>query len=104
MSGAWRRGGKTPYAVAARAAVVPCSVGLHLHTRAPHRMQTIIPESRAQMDADTQLRQQLVKFVDWPEAHPDFAAAAEDFPTDLRGRVPAGMPHSAWQLLEHIRI
>src|SRR6202012_5861430 len=32
------------------------------------------------------------------------AATVNEFPGELRGRVPAGLPHSAWQLLEHIRI
>ena len=56
------------------------------------------------MDQDKQLRQQLVKVMDWNEAHADFSAAVSDLPADLRGRVPDGLPYSAWQLLEHIRI
>lgn len=56
------------------------------------------------MERDKQLRQQLAKALDWHEAHADLAAAVDDFPIGLRGRVPEGMPHSAWQLLEHIRI
>ena len=56
------------------------------------------------MDSDKPLRQQIAKFIDWHEAHADLAAAVGDFPAELRGRVPAGMPHSAWQLLEHIHI
>jgi hypothetical protein len=56
------------------------------------------------MDQEKKLRQQLAKMIDWGEAHADLAAAVGDFPAELRGRVPEGMPHSAWQLLEHIRI
>ena len=56
------------------------------------------------MDHDRQLRQQAAKFLDWHEAHADFAAAISDFPAELRGQVPDGLPHSGWQLLEHIRI
>ena len=56
------------------------------------------------MDNDKRLRQQLAKFLDWPEAHSDLAASVKDLPGDLRGRVPEGLPYSAWQLLEHIRI
>jgi hypothetical protein len=56
------------------------------------------------MTHDKLLRQQLAKFIDWGDAHTDFASAVKDFPVDLRGRVPQGLPHSAWQLLEHIRI
>lgn len=56
------------------------------------------------MDNDKQLRQQLAKALDWREAHADLAAAVSGFPTELRGRVPQGLTHSGWQLLEHIRI
>ena len=56
------------------------------------------------MDADKRLRQQLAKFIDWHEAHADLAAVVHDFPEELRGQVPKGLPYSAWQLLEHIRL
>jgi hypothetical protein len=56
------------------------------------------------MDHEKQLRQQLAKVLDWNEAHINFKAAVSDFPEELRAKVPTGMPHSAWQLLEHIRI
>ncbi len=56
------------------------------------------------MSHDEVLRQQLAKAIDWNEAHADFHAAVDDFPPDLRGRVPEGFPYSAWQLLEHIRL
>jgi len=38
------------------------------------------------------------------QSHVDFDSAVEDFPAELRGLKPAGAPHSAWQLLEHMRI
>jgi hypothetical protein len=56
------------------------------------------------MAHDEALRQQLVKVLDWGEAHADFHAAVDGFPAKLRGRVPDGFPYSAWQLLEHIRL
>lgn len=56
------------------------------------------------MENDKQLRQQIAKALDWHEAHADLAATVADFPAELRGKVPPGLPHSAWQLLEHIRI
>ena len=56
------------------------------------------------MDHDKQLRQQLSKVLDWHEAHADFSASVADFPAELHGRVPEGLPYSAWQLLEHIRL
>jgi hypothetical protein len=37
-------------------------------------------------------------------AHLDFATAVANFPPSLRGSKPAGAPHSAWELLEHMRL
>ena len=50
------------------------------------------------------LRPHLVKLLDWPDAHVDFDAAVKGIPPRLRGAVPSGWEHSAWQLVEHIRI
>jgi hypothetical protein len=51
-----------------------------------------------------QLRSQLVDAIRGHEAHLDFEAATDGFPAKLRGVKPPGAPHTAWQLLEHIRI
>lgn len=56
------------------------------------------------MEHDKELRELLAKLIDWDQAHASFAAAVTGFPAEMRGRVPEGLPHSAWQLLEHIRI
>jgi hypothetical protein len=37
-------------------------------------------------------------------AHQDFMLTVQGWPPELRGRRPAGAPHSAWQLVEHLRI
>jgi len=37
-------------------------------------------------------------------AHLTFEAAVADFPVPLRGAKPPGAPHSAWELLEHMRL
>jgi hypothetical protein len=37
-------------------------------------------------------------------AHVPFDSAVAGFPAALRGRKPNGAPHTAWQLLEHMRI
>ena len=50
------------------------------------------------------LRDQLVKLLDGRGAHADFNQAVADFPPELRGVRPQGAPHSAWELLEHLRI
>jgi hypothetical protein len=49
------------------------------------------------------LRKQLVQLLDSQEAHAGFAEAVSDISAQARGRVPPGLPYSAWQLLEHIR-
>ena len=50
------------------------------------------------------LREQLARLLDWDSAHARFDDAVNDFPVELRGTRPAGAPHSAWELLEHLRI
>ncbi len=37
-------------------------------------------------------------------AHQSFDAAIKNFPAALRGKRPARSPHSAWELLEHLRL
>jgi hypothetical protein len=56
------------------------------------------------MNTDKALREQLVKLLGSSEAHVDFETAIADLPADLRGAKPAGIPHSPWRLLEHMRI
>jgi uncharacterized damage-inducible protein DinB len=55
------------------------------------------------MADDPALRRQLADALGWQEAHASFDAAVANFPPALRGNVPAGLPYSAWQILEHIR-
>ncbi|HEX6642214.1 MAG TPA: DinB family protein [Thermoanaerobaculia bacterium] len=50
------------------------------------------------------LRDQLVQVFDWDHAHIKFDDAVKDFAPALRGKRPDGGPHSAWELLEHLRI
>ncbi len=51
-----------------------------------------------------ELRQQLKALLDGGQAHATFDQAVKDMPAKLQGEVPAGLPYSAWQLLEHIRL
>lgn len=51
-----------------------------------------------------ELIKQLVALLNGGQAHAGFEAAVKDMPVELRGRVPAGLPYSAWQLVEHLRI
>jgi hypothetical protein len=50
------------------------------------------------------LRKHLADLLRMKGAHADFEAAVSDFPVALRGVRPHGAPHSAWELLEHMRI
>jgi hypothetical protein len=50
------------------------------------------------------LREQLRKILGWHDAHLDWPGALKGFPAKLRGVRPPGAAHSAWELLEHVRI
>jgi hypothetical protein len=55
-------------------------------------------------DLGGELRRQLKALLDGGQAHAGLDKAVKNMPADLCGVVPKGMPYSAWQLLEHIRI
>jgi hypothetical protein len=50
------------------------------------------------------LREQLAHILDWKEAHAGIDRAIDGLPFAHQGAVPDGFTHSAWQLLEHIRL
>jgi len=50
------------------------------------------------------VRDLLARILSWEDAHVSFDAALRDLPERLRGSQPTGLPYSAWQLLEHLRI
>ena len=56
------------------------------------------------MADDKALRAQLVKLLDFKEAHVDFDRAVKGISARLRGQLPQGTEHSLWQLVEHLRI
>jgi hypothetical protein len=56
------------------------------------------------MTDDAHVRDLLRRLLSWEDAHVGFDAAVADLPPDLRGRQPAGVPYSPWQLVEHLRI
>ena len=50
------------------------------------------------------VREQVVKLLQGGQAHATLEAAVKNFPARLRGTKPKGAPHTAWQLIEHLRI
>jgi hypothetical protein len=53
---------------------------------------------------DKALRDHLLQLLEGGHAHLTFADAVKDFPVALRGKRPEGAAHSAWELLEHLRL
>ena len=56
------------------------------------------------IDQTAVLRQHLLHLLRGGDAHVDFEKAVAGLPPALRGVKPAGLPHSPWRLLEHLRI
>lgn len=54
--------------------------------------------------ADQSLREHLIWLLREGHAHLTFDAALADLPPKLRGAKPAGVPHTPWRLVEHMRI
>jgi uncharacterized damage-inducible protein DinB len=50
------------------------------------------------------MRDQIARALDWGEAHADFDRAVAGLAPELRGRRVHGLPHSAWEILEHLRL
>jgi hypothetical protein len=56
------------------------------------------------MEQEKILRDHLVSLLEGGDAHATFEAAVKDVPAAIRGIRPEGLPHSAWELLDHLRI
>jgi hypothetical protein len=54
--------------------------------------------------SDDAIREHLIRALDWEDAHVGLDRAVEGIPPDKRGARAPGFEHSAWQLVEHIRI
>jgi hypothetical protein len=53
---------------------------------------------------DKALREHVLYLLDGGGAHVNFDEVIADIPASVRGRKPAGLPHSLWMLLEHLRM
>jgi hypothetical protein len=58
----------------------------------------------ARSSSSSGIRKQLADTLSWGHAHVDFDKAVEGIPAEVRGRRPPGLPHSPWEILEHVRI
>jgi len=56
------------------------------------------------MPQDGPLREHLLELLAGGHAHITFQKTVSGFPPDRIGVRPVGAPHSAWELLEHMRI
>jgi hypothetical protein len=53
---------------------------------------------------DKSLREHVLYLLSGGGAHAKFDDVVKSMPEKLRGEKPEGLPHSAWMLLEHMRI
>lgn len=53
---------------------------------------------------DEAVRGQLGRLLGWEDAHAGLESVVQEIPPRMRGTVPDGLPYSAWQLLEHMRL
>jgi DinB family protein len=62
------------------------------------------PKRNTAGNSDRALREHLVYLLKGGGAHVHFTDAVEGFPEAKRGAFVAELPHTGWQLLEHVRI
>jgi uncharacterized damage-inducible protein DinB len=56
------------------------------------------------MSKNEEWRTIVASSLDWEQAHASLEHALRGLTNEQRGKRPTGLPHSAWELLEHIRI
>jgi len=71
---------------------------------AARRRDRVRSKPRSTPVADRALRQHVLYLLAGGAAHVDFEKAIAGLPVEQRGVKPAGAAHTAWQLLEHLRI
>jgi hypothetical protein len=64
----------------------------------------MLGKSSKERNESNAFRKELISHLRGGHAHADFDAAVKDFPGELRGKRPHDLPHSAYQLVEHLRI
>ena len=75
-------------------------------TRPTKKSQSTPPRAKSTPSADSinTLRHQLAQNLETSEAHASWRDAFAEMPPELRGAKIPGSPHTAWQMLEHLRI
>ena len=56
------------------------------------------------MESSERWKEIVASSLDWDQAHLSLENAVKGLPAEVRGRRPEGLPHSPWELLEHVRI
>jgi uncharacterized damage-inducible protein DinB len=56
------------------------------------------------MTGDAPFRELLARVLAWEDAHAGYESAVAEISPAARATQPAGLPYSAWQLVEHLRI
>ena len=54
--------------------------------------------------SNSALREQLASMLRWEDAHAGFEKVFDGVPEQHRGARPQALPHSLWELLEHLRL
>jgi len=71
------------------------------HAEKPKKSSAVSADAALNVVA---LRAQLARALGWHDAHVDLDRAVAGLAPELRGRRPPGLAHSAWEIVEHIRI
>lgn len=56
------------------------------------------------MEGERSVRSHLRRLLDWEDSHIGFDRATKGIAWRLAGVRPVGFPHSAWELVEHMRL
>jgi len=67
-------------------------------------MKTLKKSQKTSDDHDKQLREHVIYLLSGGGAHATFDDAVKGMPEGSRGKKPNGLPHSAWMLVEHLRL
>ncbi len=81
-----------------------CSSGEKWETLVKKKIKRTTKKRNKTGNHDQALRDQLVSLLKGGQAHVHFMDALDGFPEAKRGTFVEGLPHTGWQLMEHVRI